>query len=135
MELGVSKLELSKATAPIPDYNKGNDPLKGIQIHDYKNVSFIRMDPRARAASQKTIEMLGAYYPETLSRKFFVNVPIVMQWMFSAMKLIISRETTKKFSVLSHGTGVAAELGSGVPSEYGGKAEQLEYIGEQTQLK
>jgi phosphatidylinositol transfer protein SFH5 len=135
MELGVSKLELSKATAPIPDYNQGNDPFQGIQVHDYKNVSFLRMDPRAKAASKKTIELLGAYYPETLSRKFFVNVPLVMQWMFGAMKLFVSRETVKKFSVLSYGSGVAADLGDGVPAEYGGKAEKLEQVGEQTKLE
>ena len=135
MELGVSKLELSKATSPIPDHGAGADPYQGIQVHDYKSVSFIRMDPRAKAASKKTIELLGSYYPETLSRKFFVNVPLLMQWMFGAMKLFVSRDTVKKFSVLSYGGAVAGELGDGVPAEYGGKAEKLEAVGEQTKLQ
>lgn len=81
MEMGVSKLKLAEATTPIPDYGAGPDPYQGIQVHDYSNVSFLRMDPRAKAASKKTIELLGAHYPETLSRKFFVNVPLVMQWV------------------------------------------------------
>jgi hypothetical protein len=134
MEVGVQKLNLKAATQPIPDYEAGPDPYQGIQVHDYKNVSFLRMDPRAKAASKKTIEVLSAYYPETLSRKFFVNVPLVMQWMFSAMKLIVSKETTRKFSVLSYGTDVAAELGAGVPEEYGGKAGALVDIGHGVKL-
>ena len=81
------------------------------------------MDPRARAASKKTIELLSEYYPETLSRKFFVNVPLLMQWMFSAMNLFVkSAETKKKFVALSYGKDVAPELSEGVPEEYGGKA-------------
>lgn len=135
MELGVSKLELSNATSPIPDYGAGADPYQGIQVHDYKSVSFLRMDPRAKAASKKTIELLGAYYPETLSRKLFVNVPLVMQWMFGAMKLFVSRETVRKFCVLSYGSGVAGELGSGVPAEYGGESGKLDEAGEQTKLQ
>lgn len=134
MELGVSKLKLAEATEPIPDYGKGEDPYQGIQVHDYKSVSFLRMDPRAKAASKQTISMLGDYYPETLSRKFFVNVPIIMQWMFGAMKLFVSAETTKKFVVLSDGAYVVGELGDSIPTEYGGKAGSLVEVGEGMKL-
>jgi phosphatidylinositol transfer protein SFH5 len=81
MELGVSKLELAKAKTPIPDYGKGPDPYQGIQVHDYQSVSFLRMDPRAKAASKAAIELLGAHYSETLRLKVFVNVPLIMQWV------------------------------------------------------
>jgi hypothetical protein len=80
MELGVAKLELAKATTPIPDYGQGQDPYQGIQVHDYQSVSFLRMDPRAKAASKATIELLSAHYPECLKRKYFVNVPIILHW-------------------------------------------------------
>ncbi|KAF2663168.1 phosphatidylinositol transfer protein SFH5 [Microthyrium microscopicum] len=135
MELGVSKLKLAEATEPIPNYGEGDDPYQGIQVHDYKSVSFLRMDPRAKAASKQTIQMLGDYYPETLSRKFFVNVPLVMQWMFAAMKLFVSAETTKKFTVLSDGVYVKGELGDAVPKEYGGRAGPLEEVGEGMKLE
>ena len=131
MEFGVSKLELTKATKAIPDYGAGPDPYQGIQVHDYQSVSFLRMDPRAKAASKKTIELLGAHYPETLSRKFFVNVPLIMQWMFAAMKLFVSKETTQKFAVLSYGSYVAVELSDKtVPKEYGGEGGTLSDIGQ-----
>jgi hypothetical protein len=131
MEFGVSKLELTKATKAIPDYGAGPDPYQGIQVHDYQSVSFLRMDPRAKAASKKTIELLGAHYPETLSRKFFVNVPLIMQWMFGAMKLFVSKETTQKFAVLSYGSYVAVELSDKtVPKEYGGDGGTLSDIGQ-----
>jgi phosphatidylinositol transfer protein SFH5 len=136
MELGVSKLDLPSATKPIPNYGEGPDPYQGIQVHDYQSVSFLRMDPRAKAASKKTIELLGAHYPETLSRKFFVNVPLIMQWMFGAMKLFVSKETTNKFAVLSYGEYVATEIGSKkVPKEYGGEGGSLSDIGQTLTLE
>ncbi len=131
MELGLSHLDLSTATAPIPDYNCGPDPYQGIQVHDYLSVSFLRMDPYAKAASKKTIDVFQQFYPETLSRKFFVNVPVVMGWMFNAMKLVLAKETVKKFTVLSYGEQLATELSSNVPSEYGGAGGRLKDVGEQ----
>lgn len=77
-----------------------------------------------------------------MKRKFFVNVPgellvllrpmdseswpfpVIMGWVFSAMKLILSRETVKKFTILNSGSQVAGELGHAdkLPKEYGGTA-------------
>ncbi|KAF2191100.1 phosphatidylinositol transfer protein SFH5 [Zopfia rhizophila CBS 207.26] len=130
MEKSVQKLGLATATQPIPDFCQGPDPYQGFQVHDYLQVSFIRMDPNAKAASKKTIETFGRYYPETLSRKFFVNVPVVMGWLFAAMKLFVAKETVKKFTVLSYGEQLAGELGPQIPKVYGGQAEDLKVIGE-----
>jgi hypothetical protein len=68
------------------------------------NVSFLRLPSETKAATKKVIEVLGAHYPELLSRKYFVNVPVVMGWMFSAMKLFLAKETVAKFQVLSYGS-------------------------------
>jgi hypothetical protein len=46
MERSVQKLELAKATKPIPDFGEGLDPYQGYQVHDYLQVSFLRQDPR-----------------------------------------------------------------------------------------
>lgn len=77
MELMIEKLDLKNATVPIPDFGMGADPYQAIQVHDYLNVSFLRQDPSAKAAAQKAIETFQAYYPETLSKKLFVNTPWV----------------------------------------------------------
>jgi len=135
MELSLHKLNLKDATQPIPDYGKGPDPYQGIQIHDYLNISFLRQDPVVKAASSKTIETFSKYYPETLSRKFFVNVPAVMGWLYTAIKLVLPRETVKKFTVMSYGNQLFKELGLGVPEIYGGKGSSLEEMGEQTILQ
>jgi hypothetical protein len=135
MELGVSKLNLANAPIAIPDYGEGQDPYQGIQVHDYKSVSFLRMDASAKAASKETIKLLGDFYPETLSRKLFVNVPLIMRWMFVGMKLFVSAETIEKFVVLNEGTYVASELGESVPKEYGGKLGGLEEVGDELQLE
>jgi hypothetical protein len=130
MEKSVQKLNLSSATTPIPNFGEGPDPYQGFQIHDYLQVSFLRQDPAVKTATTKTIEMLGRYYPETLSRKFFVNVPVIMGWMYTAAKLIVAKETAKKFAVLSYGKELAKELGSNIPTAYGGTTGELETVAE-----
>ncbi|KAF1355606.1 phosphatidylinositol transfer protein SFH5 [Lizonia empirigonia] len=130
MEKSIQKLNLSAATKPIPNFGEGPDPYQGFQVHDYLQVSFLRQDPVVKAATKKTIEVLGRYYPETLSRKFFVNVPVVMGWLFNATKLFIAKETVKKFTVLSYGNQLAAQLGQNIPNEYGGTHGALTDVGE-----
>lgn len=76
MELSVRELDLHNATEAIPE--NGPDPYRMIQVHDYLNVSFLRMDPAVRAASKETIQTFSMAYPELLKEKFFVNVPLVM---------------------------------------------------------
>ena len=126
MELSLQMLNLQEVTKPIPDYGKGADPYQAIQVHDYMQVSFLRQDPHTKAASKKAIDTFKNYYPETLSRKFFVNVPVIMGWMFNAVSLVLSKETVKKFTVLSYGNTLNTELGNDVPEEYGGKGQALE---------
>ncbi|KAK6528558.1 Non-classical phosphatidylinositol transfer protein (PITP) [Arthrobotrys megalospora] len=121
MEAAISKLDLANATKPIPDFNKGADPYQISQIHDYLNVSFLRMDPDAKAASKATIAVFRDFYPEMLNRKFFVNVPLIMGWLYKATTLVLPEVTVKKFRVLSYGKDLAAELGDAVPEVYGGK--------------
>lgn len=139
MELGLAKvfapLLSGETTAPVPAFGEGPDPYQGVQIHDYLNVSFLRQNPYVKAASKEAISTFSKYYPETLSRKFFVNVPVVMGWMFSAMKLVLPKETVKKFTVLSYGNQLAGELGKGVPKAYGGESESLEAVGEGLKLE
>ncbi|KAF9697095.1 hypothetical protein EKO04_004939 [Ascochyta lentis] len=130
MEKSIQKLNLASATKPIPNFGEGPDPYQGFQVHDYLQVSFLRQDPLVKAATKKTIEVLGRYYPETLSRKFFVNVPVVMGWLFNATKLFIAKETVKKFTVLSYGNQLATELGQSIPTEYGGTQGALSDVGE-----
>jgi hypothetical protein len=134
MEKSVHALNLCAATVPIPDFGTGPDPYQGFQIHDYLQVSFLRQDPSVKAATTKTIEVLGRYYPETLSRKFFVNVPVIMGWMYTAAKLVVAKETARKFAVLSYGKDLAAELGQNVPTVYGGTKEDLESVAEKLDL-
>lgn len=130
MELGLARLDLSSATRPIPDYNDGPDPYQCIQVHDYLSVSFLRQNADAKAAAKKAIEIFQSYYPETLSQKLFVNVPIVMGWFYSAMTMVLSKETVKKFKVITYGKEVRTVLGPGVPAVYGGKGDSLDEMAE-----
>ncbi len=126
MELSVKELDLGSATVPI--LADGVDPYRMVQVHDYLNVSFLRMDPTIRAASKETIQTLSMAYPELLKEKFFVNVPLVMSWVFAAMKVFLSADTIKKFHPLSYGSNLAGELkgwGNELPTAYGGKGQDV----------
>jgi len=126
MELSVRELNLPAATEKIP--HDGPDPYRMVQVHDYLNVTFLRMDPAVKAASKETIRVFGMAYPELLKEKFFVNVPLIMGWMFAAMKLFLSAETVKKFHPLSYGSSLASQVpdfGDQLPTAYGGKGQDV----------
>jgi hypothetical protein len=91
MELSIRELDLSSATVKIPE--DGSDPYRMVQVHDYLNVSFLRMDPTIRAATKETIQTFSMAYPELLKEKFFVNVPLVMgcEYLTPALMKVIAR--------------------------------------------
>ncbi|PNP59271.1 hypothetical protein FNYG_14967 [Fusarium nygamai] len=126
MELSVQKLKLDQVTEPIPEGDE--DPYQMIQVHDYLNVSFFRMDPAVKAASKETISVFSMAYPELLAHKYFVNVPAIMGWMFGAMKLFLAPATLRKFHPMTSGTTLATELKgivSTLPKEYGGQGPSV----------
>ncbi|KAF4969742.1 hypothetical protein FSARC_3085 [Fusarium sarcochroum] len=126
MELSVQKLKLDQVTEPISE--GGEDPYQMIQVHDYLNVSFFRMDPAVKAASKETISVFSMAYPELLAHKYFVNVPAIMGWMFGAMKLFLAPATLRKFHPMTSGTTLATELKgivSTLPKEYGGQGPSV----------
>lgn len=98
------------------------------QVHDYMGVSFLRMDSRIKKTSKRVIEMFQLYYPETLSGKYFVNVPYIMMWVFKLVQGISSAATMSKFHVLASGNQLAGSLGDWIPKEYGGSAETLQSL-------
>ncbi|TKA63062.1 hypothetical protein B0A55_10186 [Friedmanniomyces simplex] len=110
----------NEATKPIPDYGQGPDPYEAVQVHDYLSVSFFRQPAEVKASSSKIIDLFQRYYPETVSYKYFVNVPLVMQWMMGTMKALMSKETVQKMTWMTYGSSLQQYLGDGVPEEYGG---------------
>ncbi|KAL8303343.1 hypothetical protein RB597_005101 [Gaeumannomyces tritici] len=140
MELAVHDLSISTATERI---TAEQDPYKIYQVHDYKSISFLRQAPAVKAASKETITVLAANYPELLKEKFFINVPVVMGFMYAVMKLFVAPNTLKKFHPMSNGGALAEEfsaselpgLGEKLPKEYGGQGPELSKLGKQTPLE
>ncbi|KAL7808095.1 CRAL/TRIO domain-containing protein [Trichoderma aethiopicum] len=127
MELGVQQLHLNDIKEPLPE--DGTDKHQMLQVHDYKSVSFFRMDPAVKAASKETISVFSTAYPELLAHKYFVNVPTIMGWMFGAMKLFLAPATLKKFHPMASGASLATELksiASSLPQEYGGSGAPVQ---------
>ncbi|KAK8103374.1 uncharacterized protein PG998_010407 [Apiospora kogelbergensis] len=139
MELALKELDISSATQPI---TAAWDPYKIYQVHDYKSVSFFRQNPKVKSAVKVTVDVFGQNYPELLKQKFFVNVPVIMGWVYAVVKLFVADRTAKKFHPMGNGANMSAEfadskvpaLGEKLPKEYGGKGEGLEVQGTQTLL-
>lgn len=95
------------------------------QVHDYNNVSMFRMDPGMKAATKQIIHVFGENYPELLSKKYFINVPLLMGWVFTFFKAtgFMSAATLKKFEMLSSGDLSSAFGKDNLPKEYNGGQE------------
>lgn len=98
------------------------DRCKIAQVHDYNNVSMFRMDPGMKAATKEIISIFSDNYPELLSKKYFINVPYVMGWVFSFFKVtgLMSAATLKKFEMLNHGDLSGAFGKENLPLDYNG---------------
>ncbi|CAK3826031.1 Hypothetical predicted protein [Lecanosticta acicola] len=128
-EIAISHLNLNEATKTIPDYGKGPDPYRTINVHDYLSVSFLRRPAEIKNSSSKIVQTFQQYYPETVSSKFFVNVPIVMQWMMGAMKALMSSDSIQSMTWMTYGSELHNYLSSDIPKDYGGTAAPLKDAG------
>lgn len=101
------------------------DNNKIAQVHDYKNVSMFRIDPGMKAATKEIITVFSDNYPELLSKKYFINVPLIMGWVFSFFKAtgLMSAETLKKFEMRNHGDLSDAFGKDNLPKDYNGDVE------------
>lgn len=95
------------------------------QIHDYKGVSFLKLDPDIKAGSKATIEIFQSYYPELLNKKFFINIPKVLYWIYEFIKKLLPGKTVDKFIMLSDSKSLINYLGSEIPASYGGKGVDI----------
>ncbi|KAK1235681.1 Non-classical phosphatidylinositol transfer protein (PITP) [Marasmius sp. AFHP31] len=100
-----------------------------IQVHDYEGVSMTSRDANSKNAASQASSIFGSHYPELLYKKFFINVPSYLSWIFWLFKPILPAATLAKMSVVGSGSYsigkallpfVSAE---DLPKKYGGKAE------------
>lgn len=92
------------------------------QVHDYNNVSMFRMDPGMKQATKEIISVFSDNYPELLSKKFFVNVPLLMGWVFTFFKMtgLIGAATIARFEMRNHADLSDAFGKDNLPAEYNG---------------
>ncbi|KAI0076602.1 CRAL/TRIO domain-containing protein [Panus rudis PR-1116 ss-1] len=103
-----------------------------VQIHDYDGVSLLSgRDPNQKAAAAEATNIFQNHYPEFLSKKFFINVPTVLTWIFWLFKPLVSANTLAKMSVVGKGQSTVFQALSPVipkdqlPKRYGGDAPDL----------
>jgi len=114
-------------------------------LPDYAGVSLSSRDSNSKAAASEASNIFQSHYPEFLVRtftfsvtscslflqykKFFINVPTVLAWIYWAFKPLVSAETLAKMSVV--GTSKSSirkallpymDVGE-IPTAYGGEAK------------
>lgn len=119
-----------------------------LQIHDYEGVSLSSRDANSKRAASEATEIFTNYYPEFLvgvflyafffsrflymfgkHKKWFVNVPTFMSWLFWAFKPFLPTRTFSKMSVVGHGAAVISQdllpyiSKEQLPERYGGEAQ------------
>lgn len=104
------------------DFDNGIEDI--VHVHDYSGVALMRMDINFKSAMQRIIRVFGAYYPEMLSVKYFVNIPRVAELLFNVVRIFVNPRTVSKFH-LSCQNGVRGALLERIapdklPPTYGG---------------
>jgi len=100
-----------------------------VQVHDYEGVGLRDRDANSKNAASETTSVFQGHYPEFLSRKYFINVPTVMSWVFWLFKSLVSSQTFSKMSVVGSGQHSIKKAleevidEKEIPKRYGGQAE------------
>ncbi|KAG9312830.1 CRAL-TRIO domain-containing protein [Chiua virens] len=97
-----------------------------VQIHDYEGVGLSSRTENSKTAASEASKIFQDHYPEFLSRKFFVNVPSFLTWVFWMFKPFMSSATLAKMTVVGSGPETLGAALSPVidkdelPQQYGG---------------
>ncbi|KAF7983339.1 hypothetical protein HWV62_22299 [Athelia sp. TMB] len=100
-----------------------------VQVHDYAGVSMRDRDANSKNAASEATSIFQNHYPEFLSRKFFINVPSLLSWIFWLFKSLVAARTFAKMSVVGSGHHEIKKALSEVidenqiPKRYGGLAD------------
>ncbi|KAG8954115.1 Non-classical phosphatidylinositol transfer protein (PITP) [Tulasnella sp. 419] len=100
-----------------------------VQVHDYDGVGMSSRTAASKKAAADASKIFQDYYPELLHKKYFINVPALMAWVFWAFKPFVSSQTFAKLQMVGRGPEtIAKELlpaidKSELPKRYGGEAE------------
>ncbi|KAF8159559.1 CRAL-TRIO domain-containing protein [Crassisporium funariophilum] len=100
-----------------------------LQIHDYEGVSLTSRDANSKNAASEATNIFQNHYPELLYKKFFVNVPTLLNWIFWAFKSLLAANTIAKMAVVGTGRHAIKKAllpfidAKALPERYGGEAE------------
>jgi len=100
-----------------------------VQVHDYEGVGMSSRTPESKSAAAEATNLFQSHYPELLHKKFFVNVPTIMTWVFWAFKPLMSAQTVAKMAVVGSGPEkIGKDLlpvidADELPQRYGGHSE------------
>ncbi|RDA90256.1 hypothetical protein CP533_4615, partial [Ophiocordyceps camponoti-saundersi (nom. inval.)] len=122
MELGIQTLGINNVREALDP--SGEDPFRIIQVHDHPKFRSWALDARLRTISAQIMLDFAMAYPETVARKFMVNVPRVMDWTYAGLQFIIPSATFRKVKPLSSRAKLGSELKSirgTLPEDYGGE--------------
>ncbi|KAF8586320.1 CRAL/TRIO domain-containing protein [Ramaria rubella] len=102
-----------------------------VQIHDYEGVTLSSRDANSKIAANEATNIFSSHYPELLYKKFFVNVPTLMSWIYWAFKPLLPSKTFAKLSVVGYGPHTIGKAllpyiePDQLPERYGGTSKSF----------
>ncbi|ORZ35967.1 CRAL-TRIO domain-containing protein [Catenaria anguillulae PL171] len=96
------RVQLMESAMSQLDLNSDPEVEAVMQVHDYAGAS-MRPAGAMRDATKQIIALFADNYPECLSRKLFVNVPAVMESLFSVISVFSPAKTRAKFRMIGAG--------------------------------
>lgn len=151
MERGVSGVDFVSVDSMLQIHGEEfqRDPLGSGKLTwnlDYDGVGLSSQTSNSKAAAGEASKIFQDYYPELLVchssitvdrfptdffqfKKYFINVPAYMSWMFWLFKPLLPAKTSAKLSMIGRdigsikGTLLGLIDASELPKRYGGEAE------------
>ncbi|KNC97803.1 uncharacterized protein SPPG_06798 [Spizellomyces punctatus DAOM BR117] len=103
------RIQLHERAIALLDFSSPTSAETVTQIHDYTGVG-MSIDKRLKATSKQIINIFQEHYPEFLEKKFFLGVPLVMEFMFNVFGGLVSKRTRSKFVMVGKTKSRAALL-------------------------
>ncbi|PLN80093.1 hypothetical protein BDW42DRAFT_186293 [Aspergillus taichungensis] len=128
MELATHQLRIHQSS-DVMDYN-GPDPYKMLQVQDYRKLGSLRTYFGIRPFARWTVNTIALVYPEMLTERYFVNIPVTRGCNFRFFKVFRGKDTSRPFYPISDGANLASKLPNSlqlqIPQIYGGKGQPLQ---------
>ncbi|KAI9089800.1 CRAL-TRIO domain-containing protein [Phlyctochytrium arcticum] len=95
------RIQLHERAIALLDFNDPSSSVETItQVHNYSDVG-LSIDKRLKATSKEIIGIFQKHYPEFLQKKFFLGVPVYLEFLYGVFSSFVNKATRDKFVIVA----------------------------------